>query len=185
MNTPEHRFRVDLTAARYLEAFEREDFGAMAELWRLALSDPDLEVALREVHAGLLEEESREASAAIGSALAAAVSSHLPSAEVVTSAAGPVTVGDVADEIFRHAPTHLPAEAHRFNERLRSSRQPLPEDLGLSKLTAWAEAAFGAAPADYWKAFRQAAVKLGLRRAAEVEYHLAARTVAPRTEDKR
>jgi hypothetical protein len=47
--------------------------------------------------------------------------------------------------------------------------------LGLSKLVAWAEALFGPAPMEYWKAFRQAALKLELRRNAEVQYQLAAR----------
>ena len=94
-----------------------------------------------------------------------------------------VTVADVANELFRHTPDRLPAEAHLLNERLRASREPLPADLGLSKLVAWAEAKFGAAPADYWKAFRQAAIKLELRRSTEIEYHLAARP-APKKEDK-
>ena len=70
-----------------------------------------------------------------------------------------------------------------LNERLRRLQEPLPEDLGLSGLIGWAEKRFGSAPAEYWKAFRQAAVKLELRRGAEAEYHLAARR-APKPEEK-
>jgi hypothetical protein len=116
-------------------------------------------------------------------ALTAAVEKHLPSAEIVQSKAGPVTVADVAEELYRHTPDRLPAEAHVLNERLRATQEPLPDELGLSGLTAWAETRFGVAPAEYWRAFRQAAVKLELRRAAEAEYHMAARR-APQPEEK-
>jgi hypothetical protein len=56
-------------------------------------------------------------------------------------------VGDVAEELFRHAPDRLSAEAHALNERLRTATEPLPTDLGLTKLVVWAEARFGIAPA--------------------------------------
>ena len=108
---------------------------------------------------------------------------HLASAEILRPTAGVVTVADVADELFRHTPNRLPAEAHLFNERLREAAEPLPSNLGLPQLTAWAEALFGPAPPAYWKAFRQAAVKLELRRASEADYQMAARR-APRPEDK-
>jgi hypothetical protein len=183
MNPTDPRLRLDLAAARYLEALERDDFDTTAALWQLALADPDLEAALREVHAGLLEEQAHTAIAAAEAALTAAVQTHLPSAEILAPVAGPVTVGEVAAELFWNAPNRLPAAAHLFNERLRASREPLPPDLALPELTAWAEAVFGPGPADYWKAFRQAAVKLELRRAAEAEYQLAARR-APKPEDK-
>jgi len=51
----------------------------------------------------------------------------------------------------------------------------LPENLGLAALVAWAEAKFGPAPAEYWKAFRQAAIKVRMRTNADVEFQLAAR----------
>jgi hypothetical protein len=183
MNPTDPRLRRDLTAARYLDALERDDFDTTAALWQLALTDPELGAILRETHAGLIEEQAREATAAAETALTAAVEAHLPSAEIVRPAAAVVTVADVAEELFRHAPNRLPAEAHSLNERLRTSAEPLPSNLGLPQLTTWAETLFGPAPPEYWKAFRQAAVKLELRRAAEAEYQLAARR-APRPEDK-
>jgi hypothetical protein len=183
MNPTDPRLRRDLAAARYLDALECDDFDTTAALWQLALTDPELATALREVHAGLIEEQAREATAAAEAALTAAVEAHLPSAEVIRPSAAVVTVADVAEQLFRSPPTRLPGEAHLLNERLRASAEPLPPDLGLPQLTAWAEARFGPAPPDYWKAFRQAAVKLELRRAAEAEYQLAARR-APRPEVK-
>jgi hypothetical protein len=184
MNPTDPRLRLDLAAARYLDALERDDFATTAALWQLALADPELEAVLREVHAGLIEEQAHAATALANAALTAAVEAHLPSAEILRPSAAVVTVADVADELFRHAPSRLPAEAYLLNERLRTAAEPLPANLGLPQLTVWAEALFGQAPPAYWKAFRQAAVKLELRRAAEAEYQMAARP-APSPEDKR
>jgi hypothetical protein len=184
MKPDERRFQVDVSAARYLDALERDDFATMEEIWRIAQEDPDLLVALREIHAGLVEEQATGITPVATAALKAAVHEHLPSAQVADAKAGPVTVADVAEELFRHTPDRLPADAHVLNDKLRSAKQPLPEDLGLTGLTAWAEARFGTAPTEYWRAFRQAALKLELRRASEVEYQLAARR-APKTEEKK
>lgn len=180
MNSKQSRLQPDLTAARYLEALERDDFDAMAELWQLALGDPDLVAAIEQIHAGIVEERARSTT----EILTTAVQEHLPSAEIIKPAVGAVSVADVADELFRHTPDRLSAEAHALNERLRTAREPLPDDLGLTSLTAWAEARFGPGPAEYWRAFRQAAVKLELRRGAETDYRLAARR-APKPEDKK
>jgi hypothetical protein len=167
MNPNNRRFQLDLTAARYLDALERDDFATMEEIWRAAQTDLDLGIVLQEVHAGLVEERAAETASASSEALKAAIQEHLPSAEVTSTKIGPVTVAEVAEELFRHTPDRLPAEAHILNERLRTTQEALPEDLGLSRLVAWAESRFGEAPAEYWRAFRQAALKLELRRASE------------------
>lgn len=174
--TPQDRLRIDLAAARYLEAIEHDDQAVLDELWSQAANDPDLVSAFEQVDAGLLEEAAKTREADAAAAIAQAAEKHLTSGEVVRPATGPVTVGDVARELFHHTPGGLPAEAHQMNEKLRLYQDELPENLGLSALAAWAEAKFGPAPAEYWKAFRQAAIKLDLRRSAESEYHLAART---------
>lgn len=184
MKPDDRRFQVDLTAARYLDALERDDFAMMEEIWRIAQEDPGLLVALREIHDGLIEEQASRITPVSTAALKAAVHQHLPSAEVADAKAGPVTVADVAEELFRHTPDRLSADAHVLNDRLRSAKEQLPDDLGLTGLTTWAEARFGAAPAEYWRAFRQAALKLELRRASEIEYQLAARR-APKAEEKK
>jgi hypothetical protein len=175
--------RLDLAAASYLDALERDDFDTMALLWQQAAADTELEAALREVHIGLIEEQQLTAFAAASAIVVEAVDRHLPSGEMVRPTVGPLRVADVAEELFRHTPDRLPAHAHQLTEKLRSSTEPLPLDLGLSKLVAWAEERFGAAPAEYWRAFRQAALKLELRRSAEAEYHLAARPAPPKSEE--
>lgn len=179
MTPSDRRLWIDLRTAEYLDALDRRDFDAQDRLWRLADGDPDLEAAFHDTHAALVAEVDAHAAAAV----AEAVAKHLPSAEVVRPTAGPVTVGMVADELFRHTPDRLSAAAHQLNDRLRASADELPVDLGLSKLTTWAEAKFGAAEGGYWKAFREAALKLELRAAAETDYQLAARQ-APKPEDR-
>ncbi len=174
--------RLARLTARYLEALETDDFPTQAKLWKLAETEPALTAAFQQVHADLAEEQAEAESATVTAVIAAAVEQHLPSAEIVTPAIGPVTVADVATELFRHPPGQLSAAAHSLNEKLRLSQDPLPADLGLSKLVAWAEAKFGTAPAEYWKAFRQAAIKLELRRASAEEYQLAARSAPRRPE---
>jgi hypothetical protein len=175
MNAIERRLQLDLAAARYLDALERDDFAMMTAMWQSASHDHELEGILREVHAGLLEERAQGELAASAEGITTAVEEHLPSAEIVRQTSGPTTVGDVADELYRHCPDRLPIDAHLLNERLRQSQEPLPENLGLSVLTAWAESRFGEGPPEYWRVFRQAAVKLVLRSSAENEYRLAAR----------
>ena len=91
----------------------------MAEIWGFALADPDLEAVLREVHTGLLEEQTGEAVAAAVAVLTIAVKTHLPSAAIVHTSGVPVTVGDVAEELFRHTPDRLPAEARSMHHRVR------------------------------------------------------------------
>lgn len=173
------RLRTELLAARYLEAVEADDFATQSRLWALAEADPDLVAAFREVHDDLIAEQTAREAGGLVLAIGKAVTEHLTSGEVVRDPTGPVTVGAVADELFRHTPGHLPADAHAVTDRLRVSHEPLPADLGLSKLTAWAEAKFGPAPPAFWKAFRDAALKLELRRAAAADYQLAARSAGP------
>jgi hypothetical protein len=184
MNPNSRRVEIDLAAAHYFDALQREDFDAMADMWQRALLDPELHSVIRQVHAGLIEEHAREERAPASSVLSAAVETYMPSAEIVHHKLGPVTVAEVAEELFRHTPDQLPAAAHVLNERLRTAPEGLPEELGLAPLTAWAEKRFGKAPPEYWKVFRQAALKLELRRAAEAEYQLAARR-APKSGDTR
>src|SRR5438552_2289614 len=118
MNTNNRRLQLDLAAARYLDALERDDFSTMAAIWQAALTDLDLDAVLREVHAGLVEEQSRDTAASSSAVLTAAVEKYMPSAEIVRPEVGPVTVADVAEELFRHTPGRLPADAHALNERL-------------------------------------------------------------------
>lgn len=175
--TPHDHLRRSLAAAKYLEAWEHADEPVIQSLWAQAATDPELLRALREIHAGLLEEAGVQEGATVRATVAEAVKRLLPSATVVEPSTGAVTVADVAEELVRQTPDRLPAAAHGLNDRLRSAREPVPTDLGLTRLTAWAEAHYGSAPPEYWRAFYAALVKLDLQRASEREYRLAARRV--------
>jgi len=183
MTPQDLRVYLDIAAARYLEALERDDFDTQAILWRQAGADRELATLLHDLHAGLLEEQLQGEAERATSSLTEAVARHLPSAEILRPASGPVTVADVAEELFRRPPPRLSAAAHALNEKLRLAREELPDGLGLSKLIAWAEAKFGKAPHDYWVAFREAALELDLRRASEADYQMAARTAPRKNED--
>lgn len=175
------RFRIDSAAAGYLDALAQDDVETQARLWAQAATDPGLLAAFQEVHAGLLEENEAADLTATGAAIAQAAETHLTSAEVVRPHADPVTVGDVANELFHHTPDRLPPEAHALNAVLRASSEPFPTDLGIWALREWAEGKFGAAPAEYWRAFGEAARKVRMRANADAEYQLAARRAKPST----
>ena len=174
---------LDRWTAEYLDAFDTFDVLELERIWEYASHEPQLEAALLDLHVALEEEAEELEQQTTQSAITLAVEKHLPSAEIVRPIQGPVTVADVADELFRHPPDRLNADAHAMNDRLRTSREPLPENLGITQLVIWAETKYGPAAREYWKAFRVAAHKLELRQATEIAYQLAART-ATKPEDR-
>lgn len=180
--TPHDRLRISIAAARYLEALEQDDHTALAALWQSAATEPELLAAFRDIHSGLIEEHESHARGRETASVATAVEEHLTSGELARTRAGEVTVAEVADELFRHAPDRLPAEAHVLNEKLRGLGEPLPAELGLPNLLAWAAARFGPTPDAYWKAFRVAAMKLRIRVNSDTEFQLAARRTKPKPE---
>ena len=179
--TPQDRLRISIASARYLEALENDDGETLFTLMEQATSDPELLHAFLEIDAAFLEEQHQHIVDTTRDTVEGLVEKHLPSAEIVKPVSGVVTVADVADELFHYTPGGLPAEAHQMNERLRAARDELPESLGLPDLRAWAEAKFGPAPVEYWRAFRQAAIKVRMRTRAEVEFQMAARRTKPKS----
>lgn len=178
MTDRENQRRLDRLAMQYLAAVHAGDLASVSALWEQAETDADLAEALHGLNAELAADAERSAAATI----AAVAETHLTSGEVVRTAAGPVTVADVAAELFRHPPGRLTADAHALTDRLRADPEPVPTDLGLTKFVAWAEARYGAAPVEYWKAFRQASIKLELRAGDPAEYGMAARRTPPKPE---
>lgn len=176
--TPHDRLQLSIATARYLEALERDDHATLDSLWRLAATDEELLTALREIHAGLIEEQQQADETSLTGRVTSAAEEHLTGGEIMRAPTESLTVSDAAEELFRCPPAHLPAAAHEMNERLRARRDAFPAELGLTNFVAWAEGKYGPAPAAYWKALREAAIKLELRRAAEVDYQLAARRAA-------
>ena len=71
------------------------------------------------------------------------------------------------------------ADDLKRNDALRTSREAVPDRLGLGPVITWG-ARFGDAPEAYWKAFRQAALTLRLRRESATNSRVAARPTAPK-----
>jgi len=166
---------LDRITEAYIAALDTADIATLDRIWELAAADQELEAYLCELEAEIDADDKRLEEQALRQPFADAVRTHLKSAEIVEQNTGPVTVGDVARELVRNPPGGLPAEAYALIEQLQNSQEPLPENLGLSNLTAWAQQRFSAGPISLWKAFQQQALKLERRRASEVEYQLAAR----------
>ena len=180
--TPHERLRISIASAQYLAALERDDQPTLDVLCERAATDPELLEAFLDIDAAFLEEQQANELATATAIVGELAAQHLTSGEAVPPMAGPVTVADVARELFRHTPARLTADALQMNEKLRLYRDELPASLGLPSLIVWAEAKFGPAPADYWKAFREAAIKVRMRVNSDVEYQLAARRTKPRPE---
>ena len=178
MTPRDRRLWIDLTAAEYLVALEGEDFAAQGRLWALAATDPDLEAAFHETHDALIEEAQAAAVTPTIDAVRAAVLKHLPGVEL-EAPTGPVTVAMVARELFERPPPRLTPEASQLNDRLKAAAAELPGDIGLTPLTRWLEANFGATPSGYAKAFQQAALTLRMRVSSDAEVQVAARRAKP------
>jgi hypothetical protein len=176
MTNRENQLRLDRLALQYLTAIEAEDFDTIDALWGQAADDADLDEMLHGLHAELVagqDAQQRDAAAVV-----AAIEEHLPSAEVIRPAAGPLTVAEVADYIRRHPPAGLTTDDLRINDVLRKAGADVPAQLGLRQVIRWGSQ-FGHAPEAYWRAFREAALDLWMQRSSAEHYQLAARPKRP------
>jgi hypothetical protein len=174
MTDRERQRQFDLLAIQFVQALEAGDFAAIDRLWTAATTDPELETVFLETAEELAETCEAETHARLEAVVTEAVEQHMPSAELVRPIAGPLTVADVAEFIRRHPPAGLTTDEIAVNEQLRQSGQLVPAELGMSQVLDWGRQ-FGSLPETYWRAFRQTALKLRMRREAEVDYQLAAR----------
>lgn len=174
MTDRERQRQIDLLAIRFAEALEAGDFATVDRLWTTSAADPELEAVFHETAAELAQTYEADTQAHLELAVTEAIEQHMPSAELVRPAAGPLTVADVAEFIRRHPPAGLTTDEIAMNELLRRDAQLVPAELGLSQVLEWGRQ-FGSLPETYWRAFRQTALKLRMRRESEVDYQIAAR----------
>jgi hypothetical protein len=174
MNPADRNLWLDFMAARYLEAVERNDFDEQDRLWEIAGTDAELEEAFHQLHLAWAGEAEQN----LSSEIADSVTKHLRSAEIIRPNAGPVTVADLANEIFLRTPDKLPAEAHQLNEKLRQVHDVVPDDVGLNDFIAWIEERYGNGLREYWRAMHDASMKLDMQRSSEIA--LAARRAKPK-----
>jgi hypothetical protein len=179
MTERENQRRLDDFALDYLAAVDAEDFDTIDALWEQAADDPDLDAMLHGLNAELAAEQESQEQAAIAGAVVGQIERHMPSAEVVRPKTGPLTVAEVAEHIRRHPPAGLTAEELRVNDLLGEVAEVVPVDLGVRQVVAWGRR-FGAAPEAYWRAFRQTALTLRMRRESAANYQMAARPTRPK-----
>ena len=170
----ERQRQLDLLAIQFVDALEASDFETIDRLWSSSAMDPELEAVFLETALELAQTYEAEAQAQVGAAVVEAVERHLPSAEVIRPITGPITVAEVAEFIRRHPPAGLTTDEIAANEGLRQTAQPVPPKLGMSHVLDWGRQ-FGSLPETYWRAFRQAALKLRMRRESDLNYQVAAR----------
>jgi hypothetical protein len=179
MNDRDRQRQLDGFVERFLTALEEGDFDTVDQLWLVAASDPDLEVALTEAARELAAEYDHEFSESAGGILESTVRTSMPTADVIRPSNGPLSVSEVAEHIRRNGSPGLSAVDLIVNDTLARIQEPVPELLGLSAVISWG-GRYGDAPVSYWKAFRQAALSLRLRRESDAEYRLAARPGRPK-----
>src|SRR5262249_19045664 len=151
------------------------DFETIERLWGTCAMDSELETVFVETAAELAQVYDAEIRAHGEATVAGAVERHMPSAELIRPLAGPLTVAEVADFIRRRPPAGLTTDELKWNDRLLcQTGQLVPAELGMSQVLDWGRR-FGSVPETYWRAFRQAALKLRMRRGSDLNYQMAAR----------
>jgi hypothetical protein len=179
MTNRERQRELDRLTARFLAALDAGDLEAAEQLWNQSADDPEVSAAFTEAAAELVGESSQAASDQAAGIVEAALRRAMPAVEMVHSPTGPLTIGEVAEHLRRTGVPGLSAAEFAINDVLAKSSEPMPEQLSLSAITAWGNGR-GCAPQSYWKAFREAALMLRLRRESAGEYQLAARAQRPK-----
>lgn len=179
MTSREKQHRLDQLALQYLAAVETEDFDTIDALWEQAADDADLDAMLHGLNAELAAEQDAQEHAAVASAVLDTIEKHMPSAEVIRPATGPLTVAEVAEHIRRHPPAGLTTDDLKLNDLLRKATEAVPGELGISQVIRWG-ARFGSAPEAYWRAFREVALDLWMERTSAANYQIAARPKRPK-----
>jgi hypothetical protein len=148
-------------AIAYLDALGARNFDALAQLWKRAETDPELDRLLCEINQGVLEEGGlRPQWLEYKQTVVAALQRHLPSAFGQDTAPATLTIGDVAVRIAandRLMGGLSPAD-RQANGRLQQDCTPLPAQLGMNDLLQLTARVPVAASARYWREFQQVAV---------------------------
>lgn len=168
-----------VTALRYLDAVDAGDVAMLGELWEQAADDRQLEQVLNELTDGLADEESVDAAwKADAEQVRSLLREHLPSAFPSESGLPPLTVRDVAAQLQKDSVlgARFPSSDQAANNRLLTDSTLIPEDLGLPHFEKWKTALGISASPNYWRAFRHAAVLLGMGRCQKVAELAAARS---------
>jgi hypothetical protein len=183
MTNRENQLRLDLISMQYLAAVDGSDFETLEALWLEAQDDPDLSEMLHELNAEIVTEQDASRAAITKTEIDALFDKYMPSAEVIRPEPGPLTVAQVAGYLRKHPSVGMTADDLAVNERLCTSSSLVPLDLGMQAVASWGRQ-FGLVPESYWKAFRQVALLLRMRRESAENYQMAARPTKPPSKPK-
>lgn len=167
MTEPERTIDWETTALRYLDALDAGDAAALAELWEQAAINPRLEQVLVELTDGLADEEAFDpAWQADAESVRSLVREHLSSGLPSEDDLPRLTVREVASQLQKESVIgkRFTASDQVANSRLLAETTPLPDELGLPSFEKWKTSLDISASAQYWRAFRQAAVLLAMGR---------------------
>jgi len=170
---------VDRLTARFIAALDAGDFAAVERLWEAASAEPEALAAFAEAAAELAGDADASALSHADGIVEAVLRRAMPAVAVIRRPSGPLTVAEVAEHLRRAGVPGLTAKELAVNDVLARCGELLPDSPGLSAVVAWG-AQFGPAPRLFWKAFREAALVLRLRRESASDYQLAARPKRPK-----
>jgi hypothetical protein len=165
-------------AVHYLDALDAGDLETVARLWERAAADPELERILGELTDGLALEEGPDPHWKVDvGRIKDLLRQYLPSARGPAAPQGPLTVADIAARLQADSTLggRLSAADQASNARLLGNSTPIPGELGLAHFEKWQQTLGISASAQYWRAFRQAAVLLSMGRCQQVGELAAAR----------
>jgi hypothetical protein len=168
---------------RYVQALDQSDLETIATILDLAVNDPELDRAIIEINQHIEEEENLTSFAEKAEIVRNLVRTHLPSAfEPNKPVDSPLTVGEVAARL--KAEQLVPFTDQEANEQLLNVSHPLPAWLNMQAVQQLAVGLQVTASERYWRAFRDAAIMLGMGRSHQSQL-LAAREERLRNEARK
>lgn len=184
MTTPRN-WQIDKRLLEYADALETHDWVTFSEIWNEALTNAELEQALREYHEGLIEEQNAPAgleddAEAVRQVIAACFPERpVPPDETQK----PLSASDVASRLqadLAAGSVRLTEDDRQTNQLLLMNATALPEQLKLPVFEKWCQELGIEASLSYWRIFRQTALKLNMSRSQQQARLLAAREQNPK-----
>jgi hypothetical protein len=153
--------RRDKLIYHYVQGLDTGDLDRVASVLEAAVEDPELDRLIAEINIAYQEEEQLAPLAAEAQLVQDLIRQHLPSAFVPEEAEDrPLTVGEVAAHLL--VKRHPTADKQEIDRRLLASSRPLPAGLSLQVVKDLMADLGVAVSNTFLRAFRDAAIMLGM-----------------------
>jgi hypothetical protein len=155
----------DLAIDRYIQALDQGDLETIVVILDQAAYDTELDRLIHEAHDALYVEAGLDLFAADAEQVLTLVQQHLPSAfvddaEHAAEIERPLTVGEVVARL--QADRQIGTTDQEASHTLQSSRITVPDEITARSISDLAHQIGVAASERFWRAFREAAIMLGL-----------------------